>query len=543
MIGLAGTAVAARPATAGSAPVPCAARPTAAGYVKAENRRPGSAGWNYSTRVDTGLQAFANTASASCGQLVRLMVSTRAPRARMTAWRMGYYGGAGGRAVFTTGLFRTKLQPAAVVDQTTRTPRAPWDTTLMFRLDGRFIPGSYLLKITDSKGGQTFVPLTVTDPASTSPLVLMSEPLTWTAYNAWGGYSAYGGPRSRNERSLIVSFDRPYSYNHGMATYLTDEYPLVRLVEQRGLDTAYVTDTDLHTNPALLQAHKGVLVGGHAEYWSQPIRAGFEQARDAGVNIALFGANTAYWQVRMRPTRFGPNREFAIYREPQLDPVTASDPQGSTVRFRDLPSAQPEGKLFGQQYMGCPGRFGDMVVSNPDWPFPAGTPAGTSLPMGVQQEFDVAVRDAMPDNTPVQILADSPISGCGAPMSANVSYYTAPSGAGVFAAGTLGWVCHLYGTTCAYSGVTYPKTRAMFVATTINLVEAMAQQPLGASHPSKASDPPAVSEPDDDPGILSGDADADADNDASDDDDDDDAAQSWLSAEVPVGDLWAGAHR
>ncbi|GAB1692047.1 N,N-dimethylformamidase beta subunit family domain-containing protein [Krasilnikovia sp. M28-CT-15] len=542
LLGMSGLGAAATATAASAARVACAARPTAAGYVRAENRRPGSTGWRYTARADTGLAAYADTTSARCGRTVRLMVSTRAPKATVTAWRMGYYGGAGARAVYTSRPFRTRSQPAAVIAPATRTPRARWSATTSIAIDGRFVPGSYLLKITDSRGGQAYVPLTVTDPASRSPLVLMSEPLTWTAYNLWGGISAYRSATRADVRAVVASLDRPYQSNHGMATYLTDEYPLVRLAEKRGLDVAYVTDLDVDASPQLLLRHRGVLLGAHAEYWTTRMRDGFDAARDAGVNIALFGANTAYWNVRMVPATTGSKRAFAIYREARRDPMTAVNPAASSIRFRDLPRARPEGKLFGQQYMGCPGGNADLVLTAPGWPLPAGTRAGTVLPMGVRREFDRVNADALPESAAVQILAGAAVRGCprnaGRTFYANVAYYTARSGAGVFAAGSLGWVCHLYGTTCAYGGATAVRTRAVFTAATINLLSAMAVGPLGATHPSRATataiPPRALT---DGTSIISGDADDDGTESRP---DGEGPAASWLPPADLTADVWSG---
>ena len=41
-----------------------------------------------------------------------------------------------------------------------------------------------------------------------------------------------------------------------------------------------------------------LVIPGHSEYWSREQFLNFKAARDAGVNIASFSANTAYWKVR-----------------------------------------------------------------------------------------------------------------------------------------------------------------------------------------------------------------------------------------------------
>lgn len=489
MVGMSGFAASGASASPTSG-TRCPGRPSAPGYVRAENARPGSTGWMYSTTRNTGLQAYANVTSASCGDLVRLMVSTTARTASVTAWRMGYYNGRGGRAVFTSDSFPTRVQPAAVIDPATRSRRAPWTTSLALKIDSRFVPGSYVLKVADGRGGQTYVPLTVTDPASSTPLLVMSEPLTWQAYNTWGGISTYAGLNGSADRALAASLDRPYGKNHGAASYFTDEYPLIRLIEQNGLDAGYVTDVDINRDPDLLLAHRGVLLGAHAEYWSVSMRYAFDAARDAGVNLAVLGANTGYWQVRMTASRFGPDRGFVIYRDASLDTAAADVPQSSAIRFRDLPAAQPEAKLIGQEYEGCPGFSGDMVVTAPAWPF-ADLAAGAVLPLGVQQEFDRASTDLVPDNGYLQVLASSPIACNGGTTYANVTYYTSLSGAGVFSAGTIGWVCQLWGPDCGYgAGKTSATTRAVFTATTLRLLVGMAAGPLGESHPSTATGVP-----------------------------------------------------
>ncbi|MGH3629464.1 MAG: hypothetical protein ACRDRL_18755, partial [Sciscionella sp.] len=64
-----------------------------AGWVSAENRRPGTAGWRIHGRPPGVMAGFADHVDASAGQRVRLFVSTTARHFRVEAYRMGYYGG------------------------------------------------------------------------------------------------------------------------------------------------------------------------------------------------------------------------------------------------------------------------------------------------------------------------------------------------------------------------------------------------------------------------------------------------------------------
>ena len=53
---------------------------------------------------------------------------------------------------------------------------------------------------------------------------------------------------------------------------------------------SYVTDIDVHEQPAMLLRHHAFISVGHDEYWSATMRAGAEYARDHGVNLAFLGA-------------------------------------------------------------------------------------------------------------------------------------------------------------------------------------------------------------------------------------------------------------
>ncbi len=73
-----------------------------------------------------------------------------------------------------------------------------------------------------------------------------------------------------------------------------------------------------------------------------------EAARDSAVNLAFFGANASYWQVRFESSaRTVPNRVMVCYKDAQRDPV--QDPT-TTVLWRDPLPNRPEQSLLGVQY-------------------------------------------------------------------------------------------------------------------------------------------------------------------------------------------------
>ena len=82
-------------------------------------------------------------------------------------------------------------------------------------------------------------------------------------------------------------------------------------------------------------------MSGHDEYWSLIERNALEQARDAGVSLAILSANTGYWRVRLDPSSGGDDRRIVTcYKSATHDPER--DRPDTTARFRDAPDARPE---------------------------------------------------------------------------------------------------------------------------------------------------------------------------------------------------------
>jgi hypothetical protein len=270
-----------------------------------------------------------------------------------------------------------------------------------------------------------------------------------------------------------VSFDRPYEVN-GAPQFLAVELPLIRLVERLGLDLSYTTNVDLHRTPDSVLAHKALVSLGHDEYYSKEMRTGLETARDQGVNLAFLGANAVFRQIRYQDSPLGVNRRQVCYKSAAEDPDSKSTPELTTVNWRDAPVNQPENQLIGSQYESNPVEA-DMVITNPDsWVFAdTGLQPGATLPLLVGGEYDrYYAGPGVPDN--VEILAHSPLVCRGRASYADMTYYSAPSGAGVFDVGTQAWV-NVLGP---------PNEVPAAVGITTNVLTAFGRGPAGQTHPS-----------------------------------------------------------
>src|SRR5262249_52903565 len=131
------------------------------------------------------------------------------------------------------------------------------------------------------------------DPTKPAKLLVVVPVNTWQAYNAWGGKDLYSDPKS----ATVVSFDRPYLPQDGQMPWRL-EYPLRRFLEATGFRADYVTDVDFDAAPVQLPRYHAVVAAGHSEYWTARMRAGLENALGHGVDVAIMGGNTLYWQIR-----------------------------------------------------------------------------------------------------------------------------------------------------------------------------------------------------------------------------------------------------
>ncbi|MGZ8665930.1 MAG: N,N-dimethylformamidase beta subunit family domain-containing protein, partial [Solirubrobacterales bacterium] len=96
-----------------------------------------------------------------------------------------------------------------------------------------------------------------------------------------------------------VSFNRPLSLAGGAQNwFFGPDFNLLFWLEKQGYDLSYTDDVHVSSDPGEFRRHRVDVISGHSEYWSAAQFKGIEAARDAGVNIASFGANTAYWKAR-----------------------------------------------------------------------------------------------------------------------------------------------------------------------------------------------------------------------------------------------------
>nr|WP_265566226.1 N,N-dimethylformamidase beta subunit family domain-containing protein [Streptomyces hygroscopicus] len=454
--------------------------------AETERDRPGTPDWRIRSEGPASAAAgYADRVSVTPGEECGLCVSTTASAFRVSAFRIGWYGGAQARLVWTSERIPGRVQSEPRLLSGTRTVRADWRRTLTFTTAG-WPEGAYLLRLEADNGHQRYIPLIVRSTQGTGRTVLMHAPATWQAYNRWGGYSLYeGASGAYATRSLAVSFDRPYDAE-GAEKFLVYERAAVVLAERLGIPLAYTTGTDVHRDPEVLRGATAVISLGHDEYWTPEQRRHVTEARDAGANIAFLGANTCFRRVRLEQGETLPDRTVVCYKSSvRSDPCYTSRPALATTDFRQAPAADPESSLTGVLYEGYPTDAPYVVHAADHWLYEGtGVRSGDGFDHLVGVEYD-RVTPGAPVPEPLEITAHSPLVCGGRRSHSDSAYYTVPSGAGVFATGTMRWVEALMaGTTDGGRdhGMD-PRTRDFVTRTTENLLRAFAEGPAARHRP------------------------------------------------------------
>jgi hypothetical protein len=490
------------------------ARAIAANAIGIENQKAGTPAWQIglspykiSNDTDLWIRGYASATSINKGQKITFNITVNpyswkaGPVAYyIDVYRVGWYGGAGGRLMQHLGPFTGVQQPGGTSAGGVTSPGCPYDPatgmiacqwtgdglgkgsyvldTSLPTLNGTadWTSGIYLALLTTSQSTfgpqgdpdhQSYIIFAIREDSRTSGILFQQAVATYQAYNNYPDdgmtgksfYGGYGSPTTLGtQRAVKVSFDRPYTDadRNGAGLFLEWELYFVRWLERNGYDVTYQTDVDTHANPGSLLNHTAVVLAGHSEYWSAQMRSAFETARDSGTFLGFFGANTLYSQIRFEssPRSGVANRVIVGYKDSTLDPVNipgnpSYNPALTTVPWRNSPVNNAEQRTLGTMYIDyfdatlAPSSY--IVQNSGNWVY-AGTgfTNGTTVSGILGYEMDAqflnySVPAAVPGT--YTLLSSSPFRGANVAAVANSSIYQAAAGPGawVFNAGTIYW--------------------------------------------------------------------------------------------------------
>ena len=316
------------------------------GHIVEENSRPGTTGWQLrNCRLDdpitmashplvrrlrsSAIEGYVSDTSVYQGDSIDIMVSLDPPGPFVIhVYRMGYYGGAGGRHMATLGPFQGRAQPVPMM-AVERLRECQWESSVTLTIPCDWPSGVYLGKLAREEfyGPESYVIFIVKERRRSDILWQVSD-LTWQAYNRWpGSDSLYNDGTTEvwySGTNVRVSFDRPYgkfctimdsTLSLGSGEFLLWEHPLAFWLEQEGYDVTYCSNLDLENDPEVLNRCKAMLSVGHDEYWTRQMFERALEARDDGMSMAFFSGNSVYHEIETYESADGrPWRSFARMR-------------------------------------------------------------------------------------------------------------------------------------------------------------------------------------------------------------------------------------
>jgi len=423
------------------------------GLIADENKKPGTTDWQltYVRSRDyrsVMIEGYCSQAGVPVGGTIDIFLSALpADDVRIDIYRMGYYGGKGGRYMPPLGPFPVETQITPEIGEH-RLRECDWTRTTQLTIPEDWLSGVYLGKLScKSHRYQSYIIFVVTDDRK-ADLMFQTSDATWVAYNKWpDSYSLYDTdpPVRPWSATTWVSYDRPYGWypqvvstplSQGSGEFLLFEYPLSYWLEQNGYDVTYCTNVYTHANPEGLKRVKCFLSVGHDEYWSLEMYDQVKNAIQEGLSVAFLCGNSVFGVVPINQlnSKGVPHRIVrrtgifgGIGPDQLVSPDEPWEKHGPSERY-----------LMGARTMKPANGSGDWIVTNDKhWIF-----EGTGLKNG--DKFLGLVgweHHGDPADIPgLEVLAAGRVlrsDGSGAPYTATI--YPGPKGNWVFNAATIFW--------------------------------------------------------------------------------------------------------
>src|SRR2546423_7347218 len=231
----------------------CAA--TGQNLIQQENSEPGTTAWQITlanAADNRQIEGYASLTSVPVGGDIDLFVNTQDSSYSLTVYRMGWYGGKGGRKVFGPQTLSGIQQTMPTADPVTGLIECHWTNPYAIHIPTSWVSGIYLVKLHgNTSGKESYITFTVRDSRNAA-IVFQQSVTTYQAYNPWPGWdlsSGYIGASlySYSTKSSIpsesvgtpnqgqvsaVSFNRPYGrgpqeatlYGVGAGDFLTHDF-------------------------------------------------------------------------------------------------------------------------------------------------------------------------------------------------------------------------------------------------------------------------------------------------------------------------------
>lgn len=385
------------------------------------------------------IAGFSSTGGVTPGGTIDFHVTVDPPQEfRVDIHRVGHYDGRGASRIMSSPRLAGIAQhPPLTADRTVSCHH--WWLSWRLPVPSDWNTGAHVAVLTTADGHhRSRIPFTVRDHRPADLLVVLPD-ITWQLHNRYPEAGEAGTADTEACIATTVSFDRPYA-GAGLPPYAGHAYDVIRWAECHAYDLAYADARDLHSGRVDPTRYRALIFPGPDTYWSQAMRGTAEHARASGTSLVFLSAGPLYGQVRLAPSPTGdPDRLLTCRCGRHRGPNRRA--QGRPALWRETDRAEQQ--LTGVQYAGQVPEPRPLIVRNAwHWLWEAtGAFEGAGIEGLVADGADrYFPRTPLPEYEERVLLAHSPYTDrAGAGRHQETSLYRAPSGAWVFASGTLAW--------------------------------------------------------------------------------------------------------
>ncbi|MEY4090108.1 MAG: hypothetical protein RJB55_2379, partial [Verrucomicrobiota bacterium] len=158
--------------------------------IRRENARPGTTTWQLTFVRTQGcrsadIEGYCSDTSVRAGGRIGLFLSAQpATEVSVDVYRLGWYGGKGGRHVAKFGPFKVSPQPVPPVGEN-RLRECRWQQTAEIEIPADWVSGVYVGKLScTAHRYESYVIFVVRDDR-VADLLFQTSDTTWQAYNKW----------------------------------------------------------------------------------------------------------------------------------------------------------------------------------------------------------------------------------------------------------------------------------------------------------------------------------------------------------------------
>jgi hypothetical protein len=268
----------------------------------------------------TAMPAFGRSTYYLPGQNFQMSVNYNLPFT-FDIYRLGHYGGSGGRRV-ATGISGTPTsQPAATLipGGNGAVTCAAWSVNGTWAVPVTAVPGWYAVTLKGTNGvdfGQVL--FCVSDKNNKKSVLIVASDATWhAAYNGYGGNNVYGDTvaiGNQDARAFCSTYDKPVITlsNVPQTHFFNNTYPYLKWSESVGVNAGVTTIEQIKNDPAILDGRQVIVWTGHNEYIPQVVMDKTKALLDTGCNMMNISGNDFFWRVKFTNGAFSSSTDGRV---------------------------------------------------------------------------------------------------------------------------------------------------------------------------------------------------------------------------------------